>query len=160
MLDQLFGVGALAHRGSSPFIGGLCGDHSPHRTTMTQTKCCSNFAFWVMVAAHGKASMEQSWFGQEWSCRVTQQPHKNKAAVELSQSMRLGLMPSDTVVSQRNAFKELSRLVKLGLLPCDAVVSQRKASKEQSRLVQLGLLPYDATASQNKAAVEERSPAD
>ena len=53
---------------------------------------------------------------------------------------RLGLMPSDTVVSQRNAFKELSRLVKLGLLPCDAVVSQRKASKEQSRLVKLGLL--------------------
>ena len=35
-LDQLFGVGALAHRGLPPFIGGLCGDHFPHRTTMTQ----------------------------------------------------------------------------------------------------------------------------
>ena len=34
-LDQLFGVGALAHRGLHLFIGGLCGDHSPHRTTMT-----------------------------------------------------------------------------------------------------------------------------
>ena len=31
----------------------------------------------------------------------------NKAAVELSQSMRLGLMSSDTAVSQRNALKEL-----------------------------------------------------
>ena len=36
-----------------PFIGGLCGDHSPHRTTMTQTKCCSIFAFWVLVDANG-----------------------------------------------------------------------------------------------------------
>ena len=35
-LYQLFGVGALAHRGLPPFTGGLCGDHSPHRTTMTQ----------------------------------------------------------------------------------------------------------------------------
>ena len=61
IFDQLFGVGALAHRGLPPFIGGLCGDHSPHRTTMTQTKCCSIFAFWVMVAAHGKASMQQNW---------------------------------------------------------------------------------------------------
>ena len=49
LFDQLFGVGALAHRGLSPFTGGLCGDYSPHRTTMTQTKCCSIFAFWVMV---------------------------------------------------------------------------------------------------------------
>ena len=50
-LDQLFGVGALAHRGLPLFIGGLCGDQSPHRTTMTQTKCCPIFAFWVMVSA-------------------------------------------------------------------------------------------------------------
>ena len=28
-----------------PFTGGLCGDHSPHRTTMTQTKCCPIFKF-------------------------------------------------------------------------------------------------------------------
>ena len=35
--------------GSSPFIGGLCGDLSPHRTTMTQTKRCPIFKFWVMV---------------------------------------------------------------------------------------------------------------
>ena len=40
-------------RSRSPCIGGLCGDHSPHRTTMTQTKCCSIFAFWVMVDANG-----------------------------------------------------------------------------------------------------------
>ena len=44
-LFQLFGVGALAHRGLPPFIGGLCGDHSPHRTTMTQTECCPIFKF-------------------------------------------------------------------------------------------------------------------
>ena len=31
--------------GSPPFIGGLCGDHSPHRTTMTQTKRCRIFQF-------------------------------------------------------------------------------------------------------------------
>ena len=45
---QLFGVGALAPRGLHPFIGVLCGDHSPHRTTMTQTKCCSflHFGLW------------------------------------------------------------------------------------------------------------------
>ena len=42
---QLFGVGALAPRGLPPFIGGLCGDHSPHRTTMTQTKRCPIFKF-------------------------------------------------------------------------------------------------------------------
>ena len=31
-----------------PSIGGLCGDHSPHRTTMTQTKCCPilHFGLW------------------------------------------------------------------------------------------------------------------
>ena len=43
--DQLFGVGALAHRGLPPFIGGLCVDHSPHRITMTQTKRCPIFKF-------------------------------------------------------------------------------------------------------------------
>ena len=45
---QLFGVGALAPRGLPPFIGGLCGDHSPHRTTMTQTKRCPilHFGLW------------------------------------------------------------------------------------------------------------------
>ena len=44
--DQLFGVGTLAHRGLlPPFLGGLCGDHSPHRTTMTQTKRCPIFQF-------------------------------------------------------------------------------------------------------------------
>ena len=43
--DRLFGVGALAPRGLSSFIGGLCGDHSPHRTTMTQTKRCPIFKF-------------------------------------------------------------------------------------------------------------------
>ena len=43
--DRLFGVGALAPRGLPPFIGGLCGDHSPHRTTMTQTKRCPIFKF-------------------------------------------------------------------------------------------------------------------
>ena len=42
---ELFGVGALAHRGLPPFTGGLCGDHSPHRTTMTQTKRCPIFKF-------------------------------------------------------------------------------------------------------------------
>ena len=31
--------------GSSPFTGGLCGDLSPHRTTMTQTKRCPIFKF-------------------------------------------------------------------------------------------------------------------
>ena len=48
-LHQLFGVRALAHRGLPPFIGVLCGDYSPQRTTMTQTKCCPVFAFWVVV---------------------------------------------------------------------------------------------------------------
>ena len=43
--DRLFGVGALAPRGLPPFLGGLCGDHSPHRTTMTQTKRCPIFKF-------------------------------------------------------------------------------------------------------------------
>ena len=38
----------LAHRGLPTFIGGLCGDHSPHRTTMTQRKCCPilHFGLW------------------------------------------------------------------------------------------------------------------
>ena len=31
--------------GSPPFTGRLCGDLSPHRTTMTQTKCCPFFKF-------------------------------------------------------------------------------------------------------------------
>ena len=58
ILYQLFGVGALAHRGLPPFIGGLCGDHSPHRTTMTQTKCCPilHFGLWWLhlpVVSHG-----------------------------------------------------------------------------------------------------------
>ena len=58
ILYQLFGVGALAHRGLTPFIGGLCGDHSPHRTAMTQTKCCPilHFGLWWLhlpVVSHG-----------------------------------------------------------------------------------------------------------
>ena len=69
------------------------------------------------------------------------------------QSMRLGLLPTDTATSQVELAKELSRLVKFGL-PIDAVVTQRKASMEQSRLVKLGLLPCDAAASQNKVAEE------
>ena len=55
-LHQLFGVGALAHRGLPPFIGGLCGDFSPHRTTMAQTKCCPFFAFWVVVVCLSNGS--------------------------------------------------------------------------------------------------------
>ena len=55
-LYQLFGVGALAPRGLPSFIGGLCGDHSPHRTTMTQTKCCPIFAFWVVVVCLSNGS--------------------------------------------------------------------------------------------------------
>ena len=53
-LHQLFGVGALAHHGLLPFIGGLCGDHSPHRTTMTQTKRCPIFKFgsWWCLTVH------------------------------------------------------------------------------------------------------------
>ena len=53
LFDQLFGVGALAHRGLPPFIGGLCGDHSPHCTTMTQTKCCPilHFGLWWLPTA-------------------------------------------------------------------------------------------------------------
>ena len=55
---QLIGVGALAHRGLPPFIGGLCGDHSPHCTTLTQTKCCPvlHFGLWWLhlpVVSHG-----------------------------------------------------------------------------------------------------------
>ena len=42
--------------GSLPFIGGLCGDFSPHRTTMTQTKCCPIFAFWVVVVCVSNGS--------------------------------------------------------------------------------------------------------
>ena len=55
---QLFGLRALAHRGLPPFMGGLCGDHSLHRTTMTQTKCCPflHFGLWWLqlpVVSHG-----------------------------------------------------------------------------------------------------------
>ena len=63
---------------------------------------------------------------------MTQPPHKSKATVELSQSMRLGLLLSDAAASHGNVLKELVQLVKLGLLLHDAVVSRRKASMEQS----------------------------
>ena len=49
ILDQLFGSRSPCASWAPPFIGGLCGDYSPHRTTMTQTKCCPIFAFWVVV---------------------------------------------------------------------------------------------------------------
>ena len=52
-----------------------------------------------------------------------------KASMELSQLMKLGLMLSDTAVSQRHALKELSRLVKLGFLPTDAVGSQERLQR-------------------------------
>ena len=39
-----------------PLTGGLCGDLSPHRTTMTQTKCCPIFAFWVVVVCLSNGS--------------------------------------------------------------------------------------------------------
>ena len=42
--------------GSPPFTGSLCGDFSPHRTTMTQTKCCPIFAFWVVVVCLSNGS--------------------------------------------------------------------------------------------------------
>ena len=71
----------------------------------------------------------------------------------MNQSMRLGLLPTDTATSQVELAKELSRLVKLGL-PIDALVTQRKAAMEQSWFVKLGLLPCDAAASQNKVAEE------
>ena len=60
--DQLFGVGALAHRGLPPFIGGLCGDHSPHRTTMTQTKCCPilHFGLWWLHLLSSPVSLPSS----------------------------------------------------------------------------------------------------
>ena len=64
-----------------------------------------NFAFWVMVAPHGKASMQQNRLVKSGLLLRDAAASQNKAAVELSQSMRLGLMPSDTAVSQRNAFE-------------------------------------------------------
>ena len=60
---QLFGVGALAHRGLPPFIGGLCGDYSQHRTTMTQAKCCPIFCIWVMVGSSARKRCSSSCFG-------------------------------------------------------------------------------------------------
>ena len=42
-----------------------------------------------------------------------------KASMELSQLMKLGLMLSDTAVSQRNALKELSQSMRLGLMLSD-----------------------------------------
>ena len=53
----------------SPLTGGLCGDHSPHRTTMTQTKRCPIFQFgswWahpqqIGSMSHSRAS-SASWY--------------------------------------------------------------------------------------------------
>ena len=53
--DQLFGVGALAHRGLPPFIGGLCGDHSP-APHHDPNETLPNFQIWVMV---GSSSTER-----------------------------------------------------------------------------------------------------
>ena len=50
-LDQLFGVGALAHRGLPPFIGGLCGDHSPAPHHHDPNETLPNFPIWVMVGS-------------------------------------------------------------------------------------------------------------
>merc|ERR1719383_915409 len=79
---------------------------------------------------------------------------QNKAAKEVSQLMKPGILPSDTAVSQRKASKELSRLMKLGLLPCDIDVSPNEPAKEVSRLMKPGLLPTDTVVSQRKASKE------
>ena len=44
----------------------------------------------------------------------------------MHQSMRLGLLPTDTATSQVELAEELSRLVKLGILPIYAVVTQER----------------------------------
>ena len=61
--DQLFGVGALAHRGLSPFIGGLCGDHSPHHHH-DPNETLPNFPIWVMVGTSTT----------DWSCSSQASP--------------------------------------------------------------------------------------
>ena len=53
-----------------------------------------------------------------------------------------------------SAKKRLTRLLKLGLLTTDAVVSQRKASKELSQLMRLDLMLSDTAVSQNEPAKE------
>ena len=67
---------------------------------------------------------------------------------------RLDLLPTDAVVTQREASMEQSRLVKLGLLPCDAAASQNKAVEELSRLMRLGVMLSDTAVSQRNALMK------
>ena len=45
-----------------PFTRGLCGDLSPHRTTMTQTKCCPilHFGLWWLHLLSSPVSLPSS----------------------------------------------------------------------------------------------------
>ena len=62
---QLFGVGALAHRGLPLYRGLVRGIISPHRTTMTQTKCCPilHFGSWWLHLPAPRTPSRLSWHG-------------------------------------------------------------------------------------------------
>ena len=53
--------------------------------------------------------------------------------------MKLGLLPSDAVVTQRKASMDQSRLLKLRLLSCEAAASQGKVAENLSQLMRLVL---------------------
>ena len=54
--------------GSPPFIGSLCGDHSPYRTTMTQTKCCPilHFGLWWLHLPVSTIPLDFLWYSVAW----------------------------------------------------------------------------------------------
>ena len=122
ILDQLFGVGALAHRGLPPFIGGLCGDRSPHRTTMTQTKCCPILHFGLWWLHLPVCTIPLDWF-TSWEERWILQHRTLTPVVDISVIRQLHTKQSFVKFQEFLSFQFLDRVVGI------SVASQRQAAQ-------------------------------
>ena len=67
---------------------------------------------------------------------------------------KLQLLPCDAAVSPTKAAEELSQFTRFGLLSIDTDTSQDELAKELSGLVKLGLLPTDTRSSDEEIELE------
>ena len=108
--------------GSSPFIGGLCGDHSPHRTTVTQTKRRPILHFGLWWLHLPVSTIPLDWF-TSWKERWILQHRTLTPVVDISVIRQLHTKQSFVKFQEVLSFQLLDRVVGI------SVASQRQAAQ-------------------------------
>ena len=145
-LDQLFGVGALAHRGLPPLHRGLVRGSFPAPHHHDPNEMLPNFAFWVMVAAHSSAPIGHlTRFGP--SCRRVAQVVRWRSRFSRSLSYLLR-----TSLSRRSSASRSWRLpavdIRTRTRPAIEFVSGEEGLRPKSYYIEFSFLEFVFTVIQ------------